>query len=187
MKLFFDTEFTGLTQNASLISLAIVDENDRTFYAEFTDYDPSQITDWLAENVLANLILDAEGEDSTESATLVKGTKKVVTESLTNWLSAYQTSGCQFVADVLMYDWVLFAELFGGALNLPGYIDFIPLDFSTVLFCRGIDVHTPRIDLLDAGEQEILRKISPAPAMHNALYDAYLLRLCFGKMQFQAT
>lgn len=35
MKLFFDTEFTGLTQNTSLISLTIVDENDRTFYAEF--------------------------------------------------------------------------------------------------------------------------------------------------------
>ena len=34
MKIFFDTEFTGLVQNTKLISIGMVDENGRAFYAE---------------------------------------------------------------------------------------------------------------------------------------------------------
>lgn len=52
MKVFFDTEFTGLHKNTTLISLGCVDENGRTFYAEFTDYDKSQVDDWINENVI---------------------------------------------------------------------------------------------------------------------------------------
>lgn len=37
MLLFLDTEFTSLTQHTQLLSLAIVDENERVFYAEFTE------------------------------------------------------------------------------------------------------------------------------------------------------
>jgi len=38
MKIFFDTEFTGLHQNTSLISIGCIDEECRTFSAELTDY-----------------------------------------------------------------------------------------------------------------------------------------------------
>ena len=38
MRIFFDTEFTGLHQNTTLISIGCIDENGRTFYAESTDY-----------------------------------------------------------------------------------------------------------------------------------------------------
>lgn len=41
MNIFFDTEFTGLHKNTTLISIGCVDENGRTFYAELTDYDES--------------------------------------------------------------------------------------------------------------------------------------------------
>ena len=42
MKIFFDTEFTGLHKNTTLISIGCIDEAGRTFYAEFIDYDRSQ-------------------------------------------------------------------------------------------------------------------------------------------------
>ena len=58
MKIFLDTEFTGLHKNTSLISLGMVDERGRTFYAEFTDYDESQCDDWIQKNVINNLIND---------------------------------------------------------------------------------------------------------------------------------
>ena len=38
-KIFLDTEFTGLHKNTTLISLGLVSECGKTFYAEFTDYD----------------------------------------------------------------------------------------------------------------------------------------------------
>lgn len=54
-KLFFDTEFTGLHQNTTLISIGIVSEHGHKFYAELNDYDQSQVNDWLRENVINKL------------------------------------------------------------------------------------------------------------------------------------
>jgi hypothetical protein len=35
-KIFFDTEFTGLHQGTTLISIGLISECGKTFYAEFT-------------------------------------------------------------------------------------------------------------------------------------------------------
>lgn len=56
IELFMDSEFTGLHQHTTLISLGIVAATGQTFYAEFTDYDKDQVDDWLQKNVLDNLI-----------------------------------------------------------------------------------------------------------------------------------
>ena len=56
-KVFFDTEFTGLHKNTTLISIGLISECGKTFYAEFWDYDKTQIDEWLQTNVLDNLIL----------------------------------------------------------------------------------------------------------------------------------
>src|SRR4051812_43587809 len=55
-KIFFDTEFTGLRQNTTLISIGLVTEDRREFYAELTDYDRSQVNEWIRENVLSRLV-----------------------------------------------------------------------------------------------------------------------------------
>lgn len=57
VKLYFDTEFSGLHQKTTLISIGLVAETGESFYAELTDYDKTQIDDWLKENVIANLKL----------------------------------------------------------------------------------------------------------------------------------
>ena len=57
MKLFFDTEFTGLHKDTTLISIGIVSEDGRKFYAEFSDFDIRQCDNWIKENVLRNLYL----------------------------------------------------------------------------------------------------------------------------------
>ena len=59
-KIFFDTEFTGLHQETTLISFGAISECGKTFYAEFTDFDYSQIDRWLKLNVIDNLILSDE-------------------------------------------------------------------------------------------------------------------------------
>ena len=55
MKLFFDTEFTGLHQKTTLISIGIISDTNETFYCELDDYDRTQINDWLEENVIKKL------------------------------------------------------------------------------------------------------------------------------------
>lgn len=55
--LFFDTEFTGLRKDTTLISLGIVADNGKKFYAEFTDFNWEYVDDWIKNNVLDNFIL----------------------------------------------------------------------------------------------------------------------------------
>ena len=53
IKLYFDTEFTGLRKDADLISIGIVDSCEkRMFYAEFTDYDRTKLDGWIKKNVI---------------------------------------------------------------------------------------------------------------------------------------
>ncbi len=184
MKLFLDTEFTGLRQGTTLISLAIIDEKDRGFYAEFTDFDFFQINDWIAKNVISQLILDNVQEYEFNNITYVKGTKEEIVTRLNLWLLHYEQQQCQVVADVLMYDWVLFAELFGGALMLPSFIHFIPIDLATLLFTKGINTDLVRLKMLKKKERDILKKIIGNNVQHNALYDVLVLKMCFNKLGF---
>ena len=51
-KIFFDCEFTGLHKNTTLISIGLISDCGKTFYAEFTDY---QVDDWIRDNVISKL------------------------------------------------------------------------------------------------------------------------------------
>lgn len=170
--LFLDTEFTGLYRNTSLISLAIVADTGEFFYAEFTDYPKSEITEWLQAHVIDHLVLD-KPLSLPPGGTSLKGNQAAVSAALNHWLEdlhrQYPHQPFRFWADVPHYDWVLFCELFGGSLNLPQYIHYMPMDLATLLYAKGIDPDTPRASLPFSHPLDTL---SP----HNALYDALLIR-----------
>ena len=55
---FYDLEYTRKHQFTSLISIGMVSSNgSKEFYAEFTDYDYSQVDRWLQTNVIDLLTL----------------------------------------------------------------------------------------------------------------------------------
>lgn len=58
MVLFYDFEMTGLHKNTTPISIGIVSEDGKKFYAEFLDFDWTQVDDWIRGNVIDNLILE---------------------------------------------------------------------------------------------------------------------------------
>ena len=62
-RIFLDTEFTGLHKQTTLISIGLISECGKTFYAELTDYDRTQIDEWLLENVIDNLLYSEPPED----------------------------------------------------------------------------------------------------------------------------
>lgn len=147
MKIFFDTEFTGLVPGTTLISLGMVTENGKKFYAEFTDYNKELCNEWIWENVTGNLIINPDdrrkqlpitwtfkdpdgkyGSGFSKDGTLcVYGPSDYILEKLNVWLetvSKYQTTyvrhhEIQFVSDVCHYDFYLLCNLFGGAMHLP--------------------------------------------------------------------
>ena len=127
MKIFFDTEFTGLHKNTSLISIGLIDENGRNFYAEFTDYDKSQCNEWIKKNVIDHLFWNQtnkfwEGGLTKECEWFkIKSNKNTILYTLNNWLSVYDN--VEFVSDVCHYDMVLLIDLFGTAFDLPKNIN----------------------------------------------------------------
>jgi hypothetical protein len=166
MKLFFDTEFTGLHKDTTLLSIGIVDENGRSFYGEMVDYDESQLNDWLRDNVIANF---------TREAIYTKEQLKI---DLKKWLQAYDYGEqIEMWSDCLAYDWVLFCDIFGGAFEIPKNIYYIPFDICTMMKLKGVDPDINREEFAFGEIPEVAQK-------HNALWDAQVIRACYENLRF---
>jgi hypothetical protein len=169
MKVFFDTEFTGLRQNTTLISIGCVSESGHEFYAEFSDYDYEQLDEWARRNVIANLSKMRQGTvEILPGQWRLRNNTSEVTTALKVWLQTFDQP-IEMWGDCLAYDWVLFCNLFGGALNIPKYIYYIPFDLSTLLKLKG---HDPDMDreqfaVMDGSDK------------HNALHDAKCIKACY--------
>lgn len=181
-KLFLDTEFTGLHKDTSLISLALISEGDVFFYAEFTDYDRSQLDDWLRENIIANLFVKDDVLFSTavyvnENAVRrydsrhVAGNTEHIVWKLKDWLSQFDE--VEIWSDCLAYDWVLFNHIFKHAFNLPKQINYIPFDICTLMKVKGVDPDINREDFA---------RIKLEGSKHNALYDAKIIKACYERL-----
>jgi hypothetical protein len=172
MNLYFDTEFTGLHQNTSLISIGIVDDDNRMFYATFDDYKREQVDDWILENVINNL--DLYFNKQTNYISVCCGNTKKITKAILDWLNFYgDADKLEIWSDCLSYDWVLFNELFGGALNIPDNIYYIPFDICTLFKIKNID---PDIN------REQFSEMENNPNKHNSLFDAIVIKKCYEKL-----
>ena len=177
MRVFFDCEFTGLHQRTTLISIGCVAEDGKTFYAELTDFDQSQVNDWLRENVIAYLTLgDHAIDDNYEpyaDNVEIRAEKHVVEHALLHWLYGYEDEKpIEMWSDCLAYDWVLFCELFGGAFSIPKNVYYIPFDLATLFKVKGIDPDINREEYAGmTGGQK-----------HNALWDAQVIRACYQRL-----
>ena len=174
-KIFMDTEFTGLHKNTTLISLGLVSECGKTFYAEFADYDQSQINEWLQDNVIDNLLF-LNGKTISNSCTKLNnyshvGAANTIKSDLIDWLSQFKQ--VQIWSDCLAYDWVLFNDIFGHAFYLPKNVSYIPMDICTLFYMKGIDP--------DISREEFIEN-SVEGTKHNALYDAIVIKDCYEKL-----
>ena len=158
-KIYFDTEFTGLTQDTSLISIGLISDCGEEFYAELNDYDRSKCDEWINENVISNCYLDN------------KLTMKELKTELEKWFSQFKE--VEIYSDCLAYDWVLFCQIFGHAFNIPKNIYYIPFDLCSFMKIKGID---PDIN------RETFAEFEDSESKHNALHDAKVIKKCFEKI-----
>ena len=187
MRLFFDMEFTGLHKNTTPISIGIVSEDGKKFYAEFTDYDESQCNDWIKENVIKNLKLAGMGvgvSDTDENPPLriVMGDKRCIRQEANEWLR--QFNKIQFVSDVCHYDFVLMVDLLtngGTALDLPENISAVCHDLNMDIarhFCvsdrEAFDMSREKIMNDLCGPEDIV-----TGNKHNSLYDAQIIKTIY--------
>lgn len=182
MNLFFDTEFTGLHKDTTLISLGIVSENGKRFYAECTDFEEKQCDEWIENNVLKHLILSGNetlakelGEDN--ETTVVLGSKNDVARELSEWLSQFDS--LQFVSDVCHYDMVLLIDLFGNAFDLPQNVSAVCHDINADIAKHyGISEK----EAFDKSREEIVSELCKENIKgnkHNSLYDAEVIKCIY--------
>ena len=55
MRFFYDCEFIEDGRTIELVSIGVVAEDGREFYAVSTEFDPSRAIDWVRRNVLDKL------------------------------------------------------------------------------------------------------------------------------------
>ena len=196
MNLFFDFEFTGLHAGTTPISLGIVAENFGFFYAEFTDYDETQIErekdggEFIKTNVLYNLILEKQNLKENDFyeyykgndlfAMKVRGNKSFIAEKLKKWLFSFNTQ-LEMWGDCLHYDWVLFLDLFGSAFDLPECVYYIPFDICTLFKIKNIDPDINREEFV----KEYIKTYKEADDFsnkHNSLHDADIIMYCYNKL-----
>ena len=174
-KVFFDTEFTGSRKSACLISIGFVSEENEQFYAVLTDYDPSDIDDWLRKNVIENL--------ASQSANII-GTKAEVASAIRAWMEKTSDGEkIQMVSDVLAFDWVLFCDLFGSAFDIPECVHYIPMDLGTKFAINGLDPDTNRIDFAEERNPSLANLAKLKLKKHNALYDAIIIKECWESLK----
>jgi len=113
MKYWFDTEYIEHPCTIDLISIGMVAEDGREFYAESNEVDWSKANRWTLETVRPQL----EGPGMPR-------------EQIGNALRRFTHGDADpvFWGYFPAYDWVLFAWLFGGLNELPFHFPHLCLD-----------------------------------------------------------
>jgi len=106
MKYFLDTEFSerGAKFPVQLISIGIVAEDGREFYAVSANFDEDACNDWVKTNVLPHVYDDFPMSLWT------------IAESVKAFIGDDKPEFWGYYAD---YDWVVFCQMFGSMIDLP--------------------------------------------------------------------
>ena len=157
MLLFLDTEFTGLDQaKPDLISIALVDESGREFYAELPEANWTvQCNEWVHFNVVPHLL----GGDYVQ-------TEAAIGDRITTWIESIPDE-VVIVTDCPDVDF--FGQLQRLLPKWPKNLHTWPIQFSS--WSMGDEM------------QPILQKLmdeyhTHERPHHHALHDAHALRLC---------
>lgn len=108
-RFFIDTEFleAGSSQPVHFVSLGVVAEDGRTYYAECSETDLSLANDWVKKNVVPYL----RGGEFAK-------TRAQIRDELVFFIGA-QKRRPEFWGYFSAYDWVVFAQIFGTMVQLP--------------------------------------------------------------------
>lgn len=105
MRFWFDTEFIEDGKTIDLISIGVVAEDGRMYYAESSDCDLGRASEWVKTNVIAHL----DGPASAAS-------RAKIAADIVAFVGDEKPEFWAYYAD---YDWVVLCQLFGTMMDLP--------------------------------------------------------------------
>ncbi len=136
MRIWFDTEFIEDGKTIDLISIGMVREDGRTYYAETDQWIPGKASQWVKDNVIIHL----QGGDAIKP-------RDVIAHEIIEF-AGDDPIFWGYYAD---YDWVVLCWLYGTMMDLPK---------GWPMYCRDIkqlcdDLGNPKLPEQD-GEHHAL-------------------------------
>jgi len=168
MKYFIDTEFKEKPCTIDLISIGIVGEDGREYYALCSDFKLKEVwnDEWLRDNVLFPIYKEHIHGDmqlinsfSIRTMRHIMGVFGKSKKQIANDIEIF-VSQPEFYGYYSNYDWVVFCWIFGRMLDLPKGFPMYCKDLKQMMDDRGLTKEWKRVNCPDPiGE-------------HNALIDA---------------
>lgn len=121
---WLDTEFIEDGKTIDLISIGIVCEDGREFYAEVQDVDLSRASQWVQENVLPHLWA-RQGDKRPANLWSRDGgvggflTRSDIASTVRRFCDPEEHGKPEFWGYYADYDWVVLCQLFGTMMDLP--------------------------------------------------------------------
>ena len=148
MRFFYDTEFIEDGVTIDLVSIGVVDERGREFYAVSTDFDPDKAGPWVRENVLPKLPSPAHP---------AWRSRETIRDELLAFFGR-PPGGIELWAWYAAYDHVALAQLWGPMPDLPRQLP----RFTRDLRQRWEDAGSPELPAAPPDQHDAL-----ADARHN--------------------
>ena len=104
MKFFLDTEFIEDGKTIDLISIGIVAEDGRKYYAISNEFDAFKADQWVRDNVITKL-----------DPTLPRKSRALIAQEVLDFVGEKP----QFWGYYADYDWVVLCQLYGRMIDLP--------------------------------------------------------------------
>jgi hypothetical protein len=160
MKSFIDTEFSerGPKHPIELISIAIVAEDDREFYAINSRFNPKHASKWVKEHILPQVTF--KGEELYGSGASPRrrfeASRIMPPRQIAEEIKVFCGEKPEFWGYYADYDWVVLCQLFGAMIDLPQGWPMFCMDLKQLCMEKG----NPKLPTL------------PNTIEHHALYDA---------------
>jgi len=188
MKYFFDTEFIEgfrkplfgkRSHFIDLISIGIIAEDGRTYYAISNEFNAKDADKWVIENVINKLEQKAtsfyDSPRLRQNGLLYKSNAQIAKDIIDfveiSWPNEPQKMSPEFYAYYADYDWVVFCSLFGRMIDLPKGFPMYCIDLKQMLDekVKSLPVHSFEKDLEMA---KASKRYPKEQNEHNALADA---------------
>jgi hypothetical protein len=125
MQYFLDTEFIEDGKTIDLISIGLVADDGREYYAVSNQFNPSKASDWVLENVLAPMGIGKNGWIGTPDLLSpsqcehwrAQRNRKEIAQDIVEFVSSDDSP--KFWGEWCSYDWVALCQLFGTMMDLP--------------------------------------------------------------------
>lgn len=153
MKYFYDTEFIEDGKTIDLISIGIVAEDGREYYAISKEFNPKKASQWVKDNVLNHL--PPRKVNPMYDSPRIFGESKAwksrqqIREDIITFVGEDKPELWAYYAD---YDHVALCQLFGTMMNLPKHFPKYTRDIKQLCDDKG----NPRLPEQGKGEHHAL-------------------------------